>query len=184
MIRHSLIENQQALPDQVSPYDSKAMPLVTGPAFGTAIRVALGHKGMTQKELARHFGVTPQSVQDWLKRGVVGKDKLFALLDLFRDVVGPEHWGLEAYPPEIAALRLMGGADPETARQQPELREALQVLHDHARRAPPSVRAELQRVTDLYWTNPDRYASLIDSLGDLLLGEITSSTRTSVAGYQ
>ncbi|WP_144290856.1 S24 family peptidase [Vandammella animalimorsus] len=47
-------------------------------------------------EVAEHFGVKPPSVQDWLKRGVISKDKLPELWAYFSDVVGPEHWGLDA----------------------------------------------------------------------------------------
>lgn len=179
MIRPSLTTWQQALPDQALPYDSARMPLLTGEALGKAIRSALAKKSMTQRQLAAHFKVTPQSVQDWLNRGVIGKGKLFPLLDLFRDVVEPEHWGLVEYPPEMAALRL-AAAEPEAMYESSaDVRSALRTLHASAVRAPAAVRAELRDLTNLYWQNPQRYATLIDDVGDLLLGETASSGQIS-----
>lgn len=72
--------------------------MLTGKELGEALRRAIALKGVKQVEVAEHFGVKPPSVQDWLKRGVIGKDKLPELWAYFSDVVGPEHWGLEAFP--------------------------------------------------------------------------------------
>jgi hypothetical protein len=71
--------------------------MLTGENLGRALREAIELKGVTQKQVADHFGVKPPSVQDWLKRGVIAKDKLPALWAYFADVVGPEHWGLSSY---------------------------------------------------------------------------------------
>lgn len=69
--------------------------MLTGPRLGAAIRAAIEMKGITQRELALHFGVRAPSIQDWLKHGTIGKDKLQRLWSYFSDVVGPEHWGLD-----------------------------------------------------------------------------------------
>jgi len=72
--------------------------MLTGEQLGQAIRAAIKKKGVSQKAVATAFGVKPPSVQDWLNRGVIGKDKLPKLWDYFADVVGPEHWGLREWP--------------------------------------------------------------------------------------
>lgn len=71
--------------------------MLTGELLGAAIRSAIEKKGVSQVAVATHFGVKPPSVQDWLNRGVIGKEKLPKLWAYFSDVVGPEHWGLESF---------------------------------------------------------------------------------------
>lgn len=66
----------------------------TGEKLGTAIREAIALKKVSQVAVAAHFGVKPPSIQDWMRRGTIGKDKLPALWEYFADVVGPSHWGL------------------------------------------------------------------------------------------
>ncbi len=68
--------------------------MFTGEKLGAAIRHAIALKGVSQVAVANHFGVKPPSVQDWMRRGTIGKDKLPALWAYFGDVVGPEHWGM------------------------------------------------------------------------------------------
>lgn len=72
--------------------------MLTGRELGSAIREAIKKKGVTQREVARIFEVKPPSIQDWINKGTVSKDKLPALWSYFHDVVGPEHWGLDAFP--------------------------------------------------------------------------------------
>lgn len=72
--------------------------MFTGERLGEAIREAIRLKGITQVSLAKHFGVQPPSIQDWIKRGVIAKEKLPELWMFFSDVVGPEHWGLSSFP--------------------------------------------------------------------------------------
>jgi len=72
--------------------------MLTGKVLGKAIREAIARKKVTQVEVAKHFGVRGPSVQDWLNRGTIGKEKLSELWAYFSDVVGPEHWGLASYP--------------------------------------------------------------------------------------
>lgn len=72
--------------------------MLTGQELGNAIRAAIKKKGVTQREVARVFNVKPPSVQDWMKRGTVSKDKLLELWVYFQDVAGPEHWGMSAFP--------------------------------------------------------------------------------------
>jgi transcriptional regulator with XRE-family HTH domain len=95
--------------------------MLTGTALGTAIREAIEMKGVTQREVARVFDVKPPSIQDWMKKGTVSKDKLPALWKYFEDVVGPEHWGLEQFPrwpsrPRTTPPRVAGEPeDPDDA---------------------------------------------------------------------
>lgn len=72
--------------------------MLTGRDLGDAIRSAIEKKGVTQREVASVFDVKPPSIQDWIKRGTVSKDKLPALWHYFEDVVGPSHWGLDSFP--------------------------------------------------------------------------------------
>ena len=71
--------------------------MLTGSELGAAIESARKKKGVTKRALALAFGVSPPSVQDWVKRGTIDKDKLSKLWTYFSDVAGPEHWGLEAW---------------------------------------------------------------------------------------
>lgn len=69
--------------------------MLTGKDLGAAIRAAITKKGVTQKAVADAFGVKPPSIQDWINKGTISKDKLPMLWSYFGDVVGPEHWGLQ-----------------------------------------------------------------------------------------
>ena len=86
----------KALPYRLSGADSKAM--LTGKALGLAIKKAIQGKGVKQTDVAKKFGVRPPSVQDWINRGTIGKDKLPMLWSYFADVAGPAHWGLDKFP--------------------------------------------------------------------------------------
>lgn len=68
--------------------------MLTGKELGDAVAAAIALKGVTKKAVADHFGIAPPSVQDWIKRGTIAKDKLEDLWLYFSDVVGPDHWGL------------------------------------------------------------------------------------------
>lgn len=71
--------------------------MLTGAKLGAAIEAARKKKGVTKKALADEFGVSAPSVQDWVNRGTIDKDKLSRLWLFFRDVAGPEHWGLQTW---------------------------------------------------------------------------------------
>jgi len=68
--------------------------MLTGTELGAAIEAARIKKGVSKAALAAAFGVKPPSVQDWVKRGTIDKEKLPELWRYFADVVGPDHWGL------------------------------------------------------------------------------------------
>ncbi len=68
--------------------------MLTGPALGRAIEDAIRLKGVTRSEVARQFGVQPESTYDWTKFGRIAKKHLPKLFDYFSDVAGPEHWGM------------------------------------------------------------------------------------------
>ncbi|WP_217045918.1 hypothetical protein [Burkholderia multivorans] len=74
--------------------------MLTGKELGDALRAAIEKKAITKKAVADHFDVRPQSVQDWINFGRIGKKHLNELVAFFSDVVGPEHWGL--IPVELA----------------------------------------------------------------------------------
>lgn len=68
--------------------------MLTGEKLGEAISLAIEKKGVSKKAIAERFGVKPPSVQDWIKRGTISKDKLFDLIDYFSDVCENSHWGI------------------------------------------------------------------------------------------
>lgn len=70
--------------------------MLTGEELGAAINAAIEKKGVSKVAVAAHFGVKPPSIQDWIRRGTIAKEKLPILWAYFEDVVGPEHWGLTA----------------------------------------------------------------------------------------
>ena len=72
--------------------------MLTGQELGNAIAEAIKKKGVTKAAVAQEFGVKPPSVQDWIKRGTIAKDKLPQLWDYFANVVDASHWGLEVLP--------------------------------------------------------------------------------------
>lgn len=76
--------------------------MLTGEQLGAAIETAIKKKAVTKKAVADFFDVKPPSIQDWIKRGTIGKEKLPKLWAYFADVVGPEHWGLTEYPAQVA----------------------------------------------------------------------------------
>lgn len=81
--------------------------MLKGEELGRAIESALKMSGMSQRDLAAHFGVKPPSVTGWIKTGRVSKDKLPKLFVIFQPWVGPEHWGLTE-----TEYSLMGAAGP------------------------------------------------------------------------
>ena len=73
--------------------------MLNGKELGKAIKEAIDLKiasgaVKSKAEIARHFGIKPPSIHDWIKRGVIAKDKLPELFAYFSDVVGPDHWGI------------------------------------------------------------------------------------------
>lgn len=75
--------------------------MLKGKEFGQAIDAAITLKIQSGRvrskaEIARHFGIRPPSLADWVKKGSISKEKLPALWAYFSDVVGPEHWGMTA----------------------------------------------------------------------------------------
>lgn len=67
-----------------------------GAAIGEAIRLKVASGSIVSKaDVAKHFGIKTPSIYDWIKKGSISKDRLFALWSYFSDVVGPEHWGIQ-----------------------------------------------------------------------------------------
>lgn len=121
--------------------------MLTGTELGAAIERARLAKRVTKKAMAAHFGVTPPSIQDWVRRGTIDKERLPGLWSYFSDVVGPAHWGLVRFP--------TGPAQPEpvvpVAAREPDkpyhtkgasrsLSVALDVLGAELRRIPIELR--------------------------------------------
>lgn len=69
-----------------------------GAAINRAIDLKIARGAVASKaDIARHFGIKPPSIHDWIKKGSIGKEKLPELWRYFSDVVGPEHWGLREF---------------------------------------------------------------------------------------
>lgn len=85
--------------------------MLTGEKLGAAIRDAIQKKGVSKAAVATHFGVKPPSIQDWIHRGTISKEKLPKLWAYFGDVVGPEHWGLNGDQDQVAPGRGNFGVD-------------------------------------------------------------------------
>jgi Peptidase S24-like len=85
----------------------------TGKELGAAIEAARKLKRVTKVTMADHFGVKPPSIQDWVQRGTIDKDRLIRVWMYFRDVAGPAHWGLDAFPFDDPRDR--GGSHQERA---------------------------------------------------------------------
>lgn len=90
--------NASALPLQASacwnPYVDDLPEMLQGSALGDALRSAMERKGVTQQQVATHFGIKQSSVSEWLKFGRIAKRHLPRLVAFFSPQVGPEHWGL------------------------------------------------------------------------------------------
>lgn len=69
--------------------------MLTGKELGAALASAVAMKGVTKKALADAMGVTPASIQDWIKYGRIAKSRITALVDYFSDTVPLSHWGLD-----------------------------------------------------------------------------------------
>lgn len=67
--------------------------MLTGKALGQALKAAMDKKGVKAADVARHFGVKPPSVHDWIEHGRISKARIPAVIAYFSNVVGPEHWG-------------------------------------------------------------------------------------------
>lgn len=52
--------------------------------LGQKLDACLSESGMTKADLARHFGIAPQSIQTWFKTGRIGKERFLELSKLFR----------------------------------------------------------------------------------------------------
>lgn len=98
--------------------------MLTGEKLGAAIREAIKKKGVTQQQVAQHFGVRQSSVSEWCKYGRISKANLPALFDYFKDVVQVSHWGLY---PEAHATTLTA-AEPEATQRTLELHRILDQL--------------------------------------------------------
>ncbi|MDQ0035870.1 transcriptional regulator with XRE-family HTH domain [Variovorax boronicumulans] len=162
--------------------------MLTGRALGAAIRDAIEKKGVTQREVARVFEVKPPSVQDWMKKGTVSKDKLPALWKYFDDVVGPEHWGLDSFPRWPARPRTSVPVSGEVDAEQsfvPSIPSGSTSVHEAVARFDEAVQAlsadrleELQGVMDLYLKKPAVYRRFKDDIERLLSGESPQKTGT------
>lgn len=110
--------------------------MLTGSKLGAAIRAAVEKKakqGVTQRAIADHFEIKPPSLQDWMKRGTVRKDRLGDLFEYFADVVGPDHWGMAAFPQRQVSLYALAPAGslrepPDATYNDPRMAEINNLL--------------------------------------------------------
>jgi hypothetical protein len=122
--------------------------MLTGTELGQAIKKAIKLKGATKASVARHFKVTPPSVQDWINHGRIGKGRINALVEYFSDVVGPEHWGLGSYgdvnagePGDAGVSELIAlymSVDPEGGGRHRVLAAVKDAVLDERKRSQPS----------------------------------------------
>lgn len=124
--------------------------------------LAFAHgKGISQTQLAEKLGVTPQHITNWKRRGM------------------PAEWHMKAADAVGANLLYLLATSPVTHHggegSEISLRAALNVVDQAAQRMTPRARAELQKVFDLYLTDPRRYSGLMDSIEELLSGELPPS---------
>lgn len=77
--------------------------MLTGKELGAAIEAARVLKKVTKKAMAEHFDVSPPAIQDWVNRGTIDKSRLPGLWEYFKEVVGPQHWGLKSFNVGAAA---------------------------------------------------------------------------------
>jgi hypothetical protein len=100
--------------------------MLTGKELGVAIREAVDLKKVRLADVARHFHVSPPSVQDWINKGTIHKRRLPELWLYFSDVVGPEHWGLSSFPD----ARVPGQVFDELTDDERQLLENFRILTD------------------------------------------------------
>lgn len=98
--------------------------MLTGEQLGAAIDSAIKKKAVTKKALADFFEVKPPSIQDWIKRGTISKEKLPKLWAYFSDVVGPEHWGLSSYPAQVPNELLLIDEDEDVSEDYILIKES------------------------------------------------------------
>ena len=121
--------------------------MLTGKELGAAIKSAIDKKKVRQTELARHFGVKPPSIQDWINKGTISKDKLPDLWAYFSDVVGPEHWGLSAFPQGSHQMETKVAAERQISESQWQLLQDFEMLPDDEKQALRStLRGQADRV--------------------------------------
>lgn len=107
-----------------------------------ALRAAIDLKGVSDADVARAFGVKPPSVSDWKAHGRIHKKHIPKLLNYFRDVVGPEHWGLDAQEEaktgyisfDLLNIEAAAGSGL-VAPENPEVLQRVNVLESWARSA-------------------------------------------------
>ena len=78
--------------------------MLKGKEFGAAIDSAIKRKLESgaieaRADVARHFGIKPPSIVDWVKKGSISKDKLPELWRYFSDVAGPDHSPIATFLP-------------------------------------------------------------------------------------
>lgn len=69
------------------------------------IKAAIARTGLTQADLARKLGISPQSVSGWVKDGKISKENAVELAQLagvdVADVIGKGRFGLPVYATKI-----------------------------------------------------------------------------------
>lgn len=120
-----------------------------GEAIGSAIKMKLERELAASKaEIARHFGMKPPSLSDWVKKGSVAKDKLPELWRYFSDVAGPAHWGMteEEWPAGLPTTQAPGVSDKKelyrvrNGQRTKHAREDEELLLKGYRAAPPDAK--------------------------------------------
>lgn len=136
--------------------------MLKGKDFGNAIKAAIALKiesggARSKAEIARHFGVRPPSLEDWIKKGAISKERLPQLWQYFSDVVGYDHWGLseQEWPLGLSS-------QAATSMRAPQRHESQHVLANW-----PLRKSKVERIFAL---KPDQQNQLDDALDILLKG--------------
>ncbi|ENO80942.1 phage repressor protein [Thauera sp. 27] len=156
--------------------------MLKGKEFGAAIARAIQLKldsgaAKTKAEIARHFGMKPPSLADWVKKGSVAKDKLPELWRYFSDVAGPDHWGMtksewpagltddrdadHAHDKSGVALlpssnsKADDGEAQSPAAAQPTVADLLERLRAEISTQPEAVKRAIAELMAEYVTTPD-----------------------------
>ena len=133
--------------------------MIKGAELGKAIETARAKMGISKKDLAARFGVKPPSIQDWVNRGTIDKERLFQLIEFFSGTVDPGHWGLTA---SSGALVSIAGA-----RSTNRLESALHAVADALAAMPPTSRPAVATTLDS-WARAGGDAAYMPALVALL----------------
>lgn len=148
--------------------------MLTGEALGSALKEAMRLKKVTQKQVAAEFGIAQPSVSDWTRTGRVAKEHLNHLVAYFRDVVGPEHWGLQGMDNSVPDVTVYGS---DGVARFIEVKKYLSVGHvlQAVSRVTRQLPAQRKKAIDAMSTDTDDIADCdVEAIDNLASGAIVA----------